>query len=323
MLTIYDTTGNSLVKHDETAPPGKDSVWFDLLNPTAEEDAYVEKALSISVPTRAEMREIEASSRFYQENGAAYMTAFIVYNIEEPTPSATAITFILSGNNLVTVRYAEPKAFPMFLQRVDKGDATCTGGPSILIGLIETLIQRKADLIERLQDEVDEMGLSIFDTSAHRRDRNARLDLTLKATGRQGDLVARVQESATSLDRVLHYFKNIAEERDYGPKVLARIQSAERDVFSLKEHMRFLSGRIGFLLDATLGMISTEQNQIIKLFSVMSVMLMPPTMIASLYGMNFDSIHEYRWEYGYWWALGLMFVSAVIPFVYFKRRGWL
>ncbi len=124
MLTIYDTTGNSLLKHNETAPLTKDSVWFDLLNPTAEEDKLVETALGISVPTRAEMREIEASSRFYQEGGAAYMTAFVVYNIDEPTPAGSAITFILSGNQLVTVRYAEPKAFPMFLGRVDKGDAT-------------------------------------------------------------------------------------------------------------------------------------------------------------------------------------------------------
>ncbi len=125
------------------------------------------------------------------------------------------------------------------------------------------------------------------------------------------------------IDRVLHFFNNIANEKACEPKIVARIQSAQRDVHSLKEHMNFLTGRISFLLDATLGMISTEQNQIIKLFSVMSVMLMPPTMIASLYGMNFDSIHEFKWEYGYWWALGLMAISAIIPFIYFKRKGWL
>lgn len=323
MLTVYDTTGNSLLKHNATAPLTKDSVWFDLLNPTPEEDKFVEQSLGISVPTRAEMREIEASSRFYQEGGAAYMTAFIVYNIDEPTPSASAITFILAGNHLVTVRYAEPKAFPMFLNRVEKKDATCGTGASILIGLLETLIQRKADLIERLQDEVDKLGLSIFDMKAHRSQRNARLDDILKGTGRQGDIVARAQESATSLGRVLHFFEVVAKERELEPKVHARIHAAQRDVTSLKEHMGFLSGRIGFLLDATLGMISTEQNQIIKLFSVMAVMLMPPTLVASVYGMNFESIHEFKWVHGYWWALGLMVVSAIIPFLYFKRKGWL
>ncbi|MGQ0671957.1 MAG: magnesium transporter CorA family protein [Hyphomicrobium sp.] len=323
MLTIYDTTGNSLLKHNETAPLTKDSVWFDLLNPTPEEDKFVEQALGISVPTRAEMREIEASSRFYQENGAAYMTAFIVYNIEEPTPSASAITFILAGNHLVTVRYAEPKAFPLFLTRVEKGDAACTGGAPILIGLLETIIQRMADLIEKLQDEVDRLGLSIFDMKAHRRDRNARLDVVLKGTGKLGDLVARAQESATSVGRVLFFFESVAQERGCDARISTRINAAQRDVTSLKEHMTFLTGRIGFLLDATLGMITTEQNQIIKLFSVMAVMLMPPTLVASIYGMNFEAIHEFKWEYGYWWALGLMLVAALIPFIYFKRKGWL
>lgn len=323
MLTIYDTTGLSLLKHNETSPFTKDTVWFDLFNPTAEEDKLVENALGISVPTRAEMREIEASSRFYQEGGATYMTAYIVYNIDEPSPSTSAITFVLSGNHLVTVRYAEPKAFPLFLTRVEKGDATCASGPAILIGLLETHIQRMADLIERLQDDVDKLVLSIFDMKSHRRDRNRRLDVILKETGKEGDIVARAQESATSLDRVLHFFENVAKERELEPKILQRIVAAERDIFSLKEHMRFLSDRISFLLNATLGMISTEQNQIIKLFSVMAVMLMPPTLVASVYGMNFEYIQEFKWEYGYYWALGLMLVSALIPFIYFKRKGWL
>lgn len=323
MLTIYDTTGTSLIKKDATVPLAKECVWFDLLNPTTEEDNLVEQALGISVPTRAEMREIEASSRFYQEGGAAYMTAYIVYNIEEPSPSTSAITYILTGNTLVTVRYAEPKAFPLFLSRVEKGDATCNSGPAILIGLLESHIQRMADLIERLQDKVDKLVLSIFDMKANRRDRNRRLDVILKETGKEGDVVARVQESATSLDRVLHFFENVAKEREMDGKIVQRIVAAERDVYSLKEHMRFLSDRISFLLNATLGMISTEQNQIIKLFSVMAVMLMPPTLVASVYGMNFEAIQEFKWEYGYYWALGLMVVSALIPFVYFKRKGWL
>ena len=323
MLTIYDTTGNSLLRHNETAPLTKDSVWFDLLNPTPDEDAAVEKALGISVPTRAEMREIEASSRFYQEGGASYMTAYIVYNVEAPVPSASAVTFILAGNSLVTVRYCEPKAFPMFLTRVEKGDATSSSGAAIMIGLIECLVQRKADLIERLQDEVDQLAQSIFDLKGHRRNRDRRLDVLLKGIGKEGDLVARAQESATSIDRVLHFFKNACQERGCDAKIVQRIDIAQKDVHSLMEHMRFLNGRIGFLLDATLGMISTEQNQIIKLFSVMAVMLMPPTLVASIYGMNFHFMPELSWEWGYPIALGLMFLSALIPFVYFKRKGWL
>jgi magnesium transporter len=301
----------------------KDTVWFDLLNPTPEEDRFVEGTLGISVPTRAEMREIEASSRFYQEGGATYVTAFIVHNIEAEVPTGSTVTFILAGNALVTVRYADPKAFPMFLQRVAKGDASATTGPAVMIGLIETLIERMADLIELIQDRTDVLADAVFDVSGARRKGERKLEAVLKRTGTQGDTVARAQESATSIERVLHFFNTAACERNCDAKTLQRIQTAEKDINSLEENMRFLSDRIGFLLTATLGMISNEQNQIIKLFSVMAVMMMPPTLVASVYGMNFEAINEFKWIHGYQWALGLMFVSALVPYLYFRRKRWL
>ena len=323
MLTIYDHQGTGLAKREGTLPITDATVWIDLLNPTAEEDAFVENALGISVPTRAEMREIEASNRLYQENGAHFMTAFIVYNVEAPVPLTTALTFILAGDRLVTVRYAEPKAFPLFLQRVEKGDLACNSAPAIMIGLIEAIIHREADLIERIQDEVDRTAPVIFEIKGGQQTRTRRFDAILKAIGKQGDTNARAQESALSLDRVLTYFSHASSDRKDDPRILTRIEVAHRDVGSLMEHMRFLSQRIMFLLDATLGMISTEQNQIIKLFSVAAVMLMPPTLIASVYGMNFKHMPELEFLWGYPMALGMMIVSAVIPFLYFRRKGWL
>ena len=322
MLTIYDTTGNSLLRHNETAPITKDTVWFDLLNPTKEEDNKVEGLLKISVPTRAEMREIEASSRFYQENGASYMTGFVLHNFEDGKAASSTVTFILTGNALVTVRYADPKAFPMMLQRVERGDASCVSGAAIMIGIIETLIERQADLIEHVQDKVDKLASGVFNLDGRRKGEN-RLEVLLKGTGAQGDIVARARESATSLERVLHAFKNTAGERNCDAKIIQRIDTAEKDIASLTEHMRFLSDRTGFLLNANLGLISNEQNQIIKLFSVMAVMLMPPTLVASIYGMNFRHMPELEWLEGYPIALGLMFLSAIIPFFYFRRKGWL
>ncbi|MGD9869331.1 MAG: magnesium transporter CorA family protein [Hyphomicrobiales bacterium] len=322
MLTIYDTTGNSLLRHNETAPITTDTVWFDLLNPTKEEDNHVERLLGISVPTRAEMREIEASSRFYQENGASYMTGFLVHNIDPQTLGSSTLTFILTGNALVTVRYADHKAFPDFLSRIERGDATCKSGAAIMIGIIETLVERQADLIVEIQDRVDKLAQGIFELNK-RRTRDTKLESLLKGTGAQGDIVARVTESATSLERVLHFMKNTAQERNCEGKIFQRIDTADRDLLSLSEHRRFLSDRISFLLNATLGLISNEQNQIIKLFSVMAVMLMPPTLVASIYGMNFDYMPELKWMEGYPMALGLMFLSALIPFIYFRHKGWL
>lgn len=322
MLTIYDKTNTGLTPHHEAEPIGPDTVWFDLVDPTPEEESLVEKALGISVPTRAEMREIEASSRFYQEGGASYMTAFVLNNTEAASPSSTAITYVISGHRLVTVRYATPKAFPYLLQRVARGEANAQSGAAILVGLVEIHVERMADLIERLQDDADSLATRIFDLKAGRL-KPRRLDIILKGVGTEGDLVARAQESASSLDRLLHFLEHSGRNGACDAQVLQRIDVAKRDITSLMEHMRFLMNRIQFLLDATLGMITTEQNQIIKLFSVMAVMLMPPTLVASIYGMNFESIHEFKWEHGYYWALGLMVVSAVIPFIYFKRKGWL
>jgi magnesium transporter len=324
MLTVYDTTlGTTLTKREGDVAIGDTTVWLDLLNPTPEEDAYVEKCLGISIPTRAEMRQIEASNRLYTESGAHYMTAFVVYDVEAPQPKTTAMTFILAGTRLITVRYAEPKAFPLFLARVEKGDAPCNSAPALLVGLLESIIHREADLIERIQDEVDKTAPLIFDSKGGQSTRSRRLESTLKMVGREGDITARAQESALSLDRALSFLANAAKERGDDDRIQGRISSAHRDVHSLMEHMRFLSTRVDFLLNATLGMISTEQNKIIKLFSVAAVMLMPPTLVASIYGMNFKKMPELEWIYGYPSALALMVVSAVVPYLFFRRKGWL
>jgi magnesium transporter len=192
-----------------------------------------------------------------------------------------------------------------------------------MIGLLEALVHRKADLIERIQDEVDKLAQSVFDLRGGQQTRNRRLDVLLKGTGKAGDITARAEESATSLNRLLHFLVQAMHDRGDDPRVRQRIKAVHRDINSLLDHTRFLSGRISFLLDATLGMISTEQNQIIKLFSVMAVVLLPPTLIASIYGMNFKHMPELAWTFGYPWALGLMVIAALIPIIYFRRKGWL
>jgi len=323
MLTIYKSDGANLTQRAESSPLTDECIWIDLLQPTQDGIARVEKELGIEIPTRAEMREIEPSNRFYLENGAYFMTAFIVYNIEEPVPLTSAVTFILASKRLVTVRHAEPKAIPLFLQRVNKGDAPCGEGSVIMIGLLEALIHRMADLIERIQDEVDRLAQGIFGVKGGQQTRSRRYDVLLRGTGKAGDITARAEYSATSLSRLFHYYLQVARERGDDSRTRQRIKGAQRDISSLMDHTRFLSTRIAFLLEATLGMISIEQSQIIKLFSVMAVILLPPTLVASIYGMNFKYLPEIDWLFGYPFALGLMFVAALIPFLYFRRKGWL
>jgi magnesium transporter len=323
MITVFDAVGGKLVQRDQMGDLSM-SVWIDLTDPKPDEDKFIEQALGIEVPTRSEMREIEASNRFYTENGAYYMTSIILHNSDQDVPMTSVVTFILSGNHLVTVRYAAPRAFPIYVARAAKGDVDCITGAGVMIGLLEMLIEREADLIERVQDEVERMAPLVFgQKNTANTPHSRRLEVLLKTVGKEGDVTARAQESAMSLHRLSLYFANAARERKDDERVLARIEAANHDILSLMESMRFLSARTSFLLDATLGMISNEQNQIIKLFSVMAVMLMPPTLVASIYGMNFRHMPELDQPWGYPLALVLMFAAALIPYLYFKKKGWL
>jgi magnesium transporter len=325
MLTVYHTVGGALVKRAEPAAM-KDAVWLDLVNPTKDEDLLVERTLSISVPTREEMSEIEASSRLYQEGGAYYMTALVLHQADmqgEP-PVGTPVTFALANNHLVTVRYAEPRAFPIFVSRAQKKDAACMTGAAVLMGLLEAIIDREADRVERIQGEVDKLSQTIFAGKKRgERTRTRRFDVTIQMIGREGELTSRSRECMLTLDRLLTYLAHIMSERGDEKLLRARVKTASRDVQSLADHIGYLSTKITFLLDATLGMISNEQNSIIKIFSVLAVTLMPPTLVGTVYGMNFKHMPELEWAWGYGWALALMAVSAVLPWVYFKRKGWL
>jgi magnesium transporter len=323
MLTIYESRSGTLTRQKGKPRIGEEAVWIDLLNPTEDEEKKVERALKFDVPTREEQQEIEASSRLYQENGAYFMTATLLYTTEQGDPRTTPATFILAGQRLVTVRYAEPRAFPIYVARCNRTETDLKSGPAVLIGLLETIIDRLADFIERLQAEVEGLSHSIFDIKGGAASRQRRFDVLLRAIGREGEITSKARESAHSLGRLLTFFIHTANERKEVKPLQARIRTAARDVASLTDYATFLSSKIIFLLDATLGGIQIQQNDIIKIFSVAAVVFLPPTLIASIYGMNFQFMPELSWWFGYPLAIVLMILAAVLPYLYFKRRGWL
>lgn len=323
MLKAYEIEHGRIVHREGLGEIIGRHAWIDLLNPTPEEDRAAEELLGISIPTRAEMREIEASNRLYVEQGSFIMTGIVAHSIDGGAPQFSAVTFILAGKTVLTLRYIEPKAFPLFMQRVEKGDAAVDTAISVLVGLLESLVQRMADLIEHIQDEVNRIGSAAFEIKGGQQTRTRRLDVALKSIGRLGETTSRAEESVTSLDRLLLFLAQAMKDRKEEQRDVARVKTVHRDIRSLTEHLRFLTDRITFLLDAVLGMIANEQNQIIKLFSVMAVMLMPPTLVASIYGMNFKHMPELDWVLGYPMALLLMLVAALVPYIYFRRKGWL
>lgn len=299
-------------------------VWVDLLNPTKEEEAAIETVFAIAVPTREEMEEIEISSRLYVEDGGYFMTANLPSQTEGEKPEMSPVTFVLAAKRLITVRYHEPRAFKTFPLRAEKVATGCTSADTILLGLLEAIVDRLADILEKAGRDIEAISRDIFEataTKASRRDRD--FQELLKSIGRKEDLASSVRDSLTSLQRVAGFLAHAATQTKMGKDTRARIKTLARDVLSLADHATFLSQKISFLLDATLGMISIEQNAIIKIFSVAAVIFLPPTLVASIYGMNFELMPELKWAVGYPFAIGLMIVSAILPYLYFRRRGWL
>ena len=323
MLTIYENRSGALERQKGKPRITEGALWVDLLNPTPEEEGQIERALKLDVPTREEQQEIEASSRLYQEDGAYFMTATLLYQPEQGEPRTTPVTFILTGQRLITLRYAEPRAFSIYIARCNRSESELKSGAAVLIGLLETIIDRLADFIERIQAEVEGLSHSIFEIKGGVASRQRRFDVLLRAIGREGEITSKARESAHSFGRLLTFLVHAANERKEVKPLQARIRTAARDVVSLTDHATFLSGKIIFLLDATLGMINIQQADIIKIFSVAAVVFLPPTLIASIYGMNFRHLPELDWWFGYPLALALMVVAAVVPYLYFKRRGWL
>ena len=328
MLRNYsrDAEHLSCLRPVAEAPDAVLPIWFDLINPTPSEDKFVEQQLAISIPTRDEMEEIELSARLYQEDGAQFMTMTALTGLDGDDPVKTPITFILKGMSLVTVRYAEPKPFLAFLMRAQKPKAiVCSTGEQVLLGLLEAMIDRTADALERVGNEVDIISRDVFrKKTASAKQLQQDLRSIIEQIGAKAELLTMVQESLVSISR-LTAFHTTAEATNSKPGREARQLSKliQRDALSLGEHARTLSTKINFLLDATLGLINLEQNQIIKIFSVAAVVFLPPTLVASIYGMNYTVMPELSWTFGYPFALGLMVLSAILPYLYFKRRGWL
>jgi magnesium transporter len=170
---------------------------------------------------------------------------------------------------------------------------------------------------------VDEVSHAIFEPQGTGAERTRSYTAILSIIGRKGDLTSKVRESLVSIGRLVLFLANEAEGMRWAKDMRAQLKSMQRDVQSLSDHVSYLSGKITFLLDALLGMVSLEQNNIIKIFSVAAVVLMPPTLVASIYGMNFKSMPELDWHFGYPMALGLMLVAAILPYLFFKWKKWL
>jgi len=325
MLRAITPTGDINVIDIDAAtgvlPEG--AIWIDLFRPSRAEELFVENAIGIAVPTLEEMDEIEISSRLYEENGAIYMTATLATGILGENPETHAVSFILTPAHLVTVRYAPVISFDRFAGHAERTPALCDTSAMALLHLLDAVVDRLADGIEHIGREVEAVSRQAFRRARSRsqqRVSNLVLQSLLVRLGSAQDALSKARNSAVSLTRALSYLVFAAPK---AANLSAHVKSLTRDLASLTDHASYLGNNITFLLDASLGLISIEQNAVLKIFSVGAIVFMPPTLIAGIYGMNFVHMPELQWAAGYPWALGLMLASAVLPYLVFRWRGWL
>ena len=303
----------------------ENATWIDLEEPTREEDKLVERCVKVLVPTRDDMREIEPSSRLYAKNGTLYMTLSALYGVEEGHPRSDPITFVLTDKRLVTVRYVTPKPIRAFELHAARDPSLVADALTALTNLVDSIVDRLADELEHVAAEYEKISSQIFSRSTDaRRIPAARLTALLTRIGRAQTLLAKIRETSVSTSRMLSFLSTTSViKADNAAAARDRVASLMNDVHSLVEYSSYLGDNFMFVLDAALGLISIEQNAAMKVFSWVAVVLMPPTLLAGIWGMNFKHMPELQWYDGYPIALASIALSAVLPFFILKHFDWI
>ncbi|HEV2649923.1 MAG TPA: magnesium transporter CorA family protein [Rhizomicrobium sp.] len=324
MLKVYQQhngglKGTALAEAD--AIPA-DAIWIDLYQPSDAERQKVATLLNLEMPTRADMEEIEVSSRLYQEDGGIFLTALVLTNIESERPAADVVSFILAQEKMVTIRYIDPQPFRTFALRCERNHAFTPRADMALMTLLDVIVDRMADALEHAGTEIETISHDIFEPKEGKVMQSKDFQDVLRRLGRKHDLTGKMRESLLSISRVLSFLTPAMEGKP-NKDVRTHIKTLTRDVQSLQDHTSFLGGKLNYLLDATLGLINIDQNNIIKIMSVAAIVFLPPTLFASIWGMNFQNMPDLHTTFGYYVALVIIVISGILPYVFFKRRGWL
>lgn len=330
MLRLHGPEG-ALAPSDAGAGVPAQTVWVDLNDPTPEEAQSAEAATGLRVPSRKALSEVESSSRLRRlKHGLSLSTPMITF--ERNDSVLKPLGFVLTGDHLVTVRFHELRAFAEVRKRIDDGETAATGIAVFLL-LMEELVDSLADALEDMGAELDGLSTRIFDFDVRARSaksgeappprrRDIALKRILRGIARRGKVLGKIRASLLGLERLVPFVAGACESVLGQEETDSRFETIRRDIESLDEFETRLSENVQFLLDAALGLINIEQNNVFRVLTVVSVVGVPPTLIASMYGMNFKAMPELDWAYGYPYALGLILVSAVVPVVVFRIKGW-
>ena len=300
-----------------------DALWIDLVDPTEEERAEVELATKICLPSKSDIEEIESSSRVYAENGGLYFSSPVLEHTDCMSAAVTAAGFVLSHGKLVTQRFGRIAAFETVMTAVSKAAPSDAG--DVFLKLLETIIDQLADALEHSSAELERISHASFRADHPRRNRAKSSDAlraALRHLGRMGDGISHVRDTLLGFGRIAAFLHENGNNK-FSRGEAARSDAIRADIASLNDYQLHLSNKVQFLLDATLGFINIEQNDVVKTLTVVSVVGVPPVLVAGIYGMNFKNIPEFDWSFGYPYALILIVASGLLPLAWFKWRGWL
>ena len=319
MLTGYPIVQGQIISRTESS-----STWVDLLDPTDEEIASVETRFHLKLPTREELSEIESSSRISEKNGLLVLSMPVVANAHDLEEDPSPLGFVLARGFLITIRYAHLRSFENVAEQFSKPGLPSSSADIFSI-LVEEMVDVSADLLEEIASELDRVSKLIFKKTnlkrRHPNRSNDRLHKVLVDVGNVGERLSRVRDSLLGLQRIVPFVSK--PKRDWiGPNLQTRLESAQGDLLSLIDYQTHLYSKVQFLLDAVLGFINTKQNDIFTVLTIVSVVGIPPTLVASIYGMNFKNMPELDWAWGYQLGLGLILLSTVVPILWFKWKGW-
>ena len=297
--------------------------WIDLIAPTADEIALARAATGIAPPTEAEISEIETSSRLATRDGVLFLNMPMVSMADGPR--GASVGFVLSPRSLMTVRFTALRSFDAYAEALPRDGAAHASPAHILVGLLETIVDRQADALEQIRNDLERISHAIFRPDAARggiREEDKRLRRTLGELGNIGDLISHIRDTQVAAARIAPYVETAASDwlpRDIKP----RLRTLRRDIDSLSDFDTHLNDKLQFMLDATLGFINIAQNNLMKVMTIASVAGIPPVLIAGIYGMNFKAMPELDWAYGYFFALGAIALSALLPLAVFRRLKWI
>lgn len=310
------------------SPPAevlREACWIDMIDPSETETRDVETATGLTLPPRERLAEIESSSRLAASGGVLTLSMPLISGIDtapKPLPGG----FVLSPDRLITIRFAPIPLFDRFATRQLAAPLPKPGTAHLLVGLLEAIVDRHADVLEQARGELDAISHRIFAERAMRlgggKHEDRMLRQTLAAIGRIGDLISFIRDSQVTAGRLVPYVQSMA--KDWLPVELTpRFTALAQDIASLNDFESYLNNKLQFLLDATLGFINIAQNNVMKVLTVASVVGIPPVLIAGIYGMNFKTMPEYDWSFGYAYGLTVIVLSALITLGWFKWRDWI